>query len=467
MPSAARLFVVAAALAVGCVTPGHEVTVRSSDPDRAGAETGPVRPLVLAPNASHSASATRVPVTAGAAVLSLDPGAGLGLDAAIAATLARHPALQAADREREALLAEARAADRRPNPALGVDLEDFGGTGSTEGFEGAQTTIWIGGPIERSAKRSARSQVAQANLDLAALGRQLTAVELRAQVTRSFWEAVRAQGQLELARASEQTASGVLDAVAQRVEAGRVSPLEQQKYTLARTAAGLDVAAAEQRVSATRADLAAHWGGRAEFGDLVAEPAPALGPASLADLREALFVGPRLRLAQASQRKGQAEVVLAEARTEVDWNVTFGLRRYEETDEAAAVLSFEVPLLVSDRGRDAVEAARARRERSGFGREATALELEGALTRAWSQLDLARRRAEGLADVLLPEASAVFAAVDAGYREGRSELIDLLDAQRTLFQARAELHGALLDQRLAITELERLVGAPLYPGTQP
>ncbi|WDT77799.1 MAG: TolC family protein (plasmid) [Candidatus Manganitrophus sp.] len=51
--------------------------------------------------------------------------------------------------------------------------------------------------------------------------------------------------------------------------------------------------------------------------------------------------------------------------------------------------------------------------------------------------------------------------MNEGYRLGKFGLLDVLDAQRTLFGSRAQHLRALADYHQAVAEVERLIGEPL------
>ena len=59
---------------------------------------------------------------------------------------------------------------------------------------------------------------------------------------------------------------------------------------------------------------------------------------------------------------------------------------------------------------------------------------------------------------MLPGARSAFDAVSEGYRLGRFGLLDVLDSQRTLFEARHEYLRAATDYHKAVVDVERLIG---------
>ena len=63
--------------------------------------------------------------------------------------------------------------------------------------------------------------------------------------------------------------------------------------------------------------------------------------------------------------------------------------------------------------------------------------------------------------ILLPGAQSAFDAAAKGYQLGKFGFLDVLDAQRTLFQMRTQHLRALADYQRGASEIERLVGGPL------
>ena len=61
----------------------------------------------------------------------------------------------------------------------------------------------------------------------------------------------------------------------------------------------------------------------------------------------------------------------------------------------------------------------------------------------------------------MPGARRVLEATSEGYRQGKFSLLDVLDAQRTLFEARGQYIEALATYHKAVAEAERLIGGEL------
>jgi cobalt-zinc-cadmium efflux system outer membrane protein len=86
------------------------------------------------------------------------------------------------------------------------------------------------------------------------------------------------------------------------------------------------------------------------------------------------------------------------------------------------------------------------------------VEAKGALTEAYHTFSAALTRIASLKGDVIPRSKSVFESVQRGYTEGKFSYLDVLDARRTFFEARAEYVEALVSGHQARAAVERLVG---------
>lgn len=84
----------------------------------------------------------------------------------------------------------------------------------------------------------------------------------------------------------------------------------------------------------------------------------------------------------------------------------------------------------------------------------TLREVEEAVQRA----RIARERLERFQTSILPQAEAVFASSEAGYRTGRVDFLDFLDSERMLLEMRKEYAMVIADFGMQVAALERAIG---------
>lgn len=85
-------------------------------------------------------------------------------------------------------------------------------------------------------------------------------------------------------------------------------------------------------------------------------------------------------------------------------------------------------------------------------------ELSFAIRDAVLRLESSAERAELYLSVIIPQAEESLASAEAAYSTGRQGFLDLLDAERVLFEARLTHHRLVADWWIAAADLERTLG---------
>ena len=84
-----------------------------------------------------------------------------------------------------------------------------------------------------------------------------------------------------------------------------------------------------------------------------------------------------------------------------------------------------------------------------------------ALARTYEILSASYQEVILLKNDVLPEADSAYELIFEGYREGKFALLDVLVAQRTVFDARLQYIEALLSYHSSRANVERLIGTPI------
>ncbi|MGH7288113.1 MAG: TolC family protein, partial [Myxococcota bacterium] len=124
-----------------------------------------------------------------------------------------------------------------------------------------------------------------------------------------------------------------------------------------------------------------------------------------------------------------------------------------------AVLS--VPLPLFDRNQGALAAAESDLRRAQHERRAVEARLTAALETDWQELDARYVELGELRRTIVPQAREAFEGVRRGYAQGLFRNVDVLDAQRTLFELQLREIDALRAYHEARADLEQLTGTPL------
>lgn len=383
------------------------------------------------------------------------------LDVAIERVLANSPDLTAAAEAVRAKEADARQASLWLNPELLGEAENFGGTGDRKSFETTEYTMSVAQPLDFSGKVRSRATAADYERRLAGWEYETTRLDLITSTRKAYADLVAAQRNMELTAELARLADDLAGAVGARVQAGKVSPVEATRIEVVKASARAEALRADQELATARAALAALWGDMDPLGGWTAVhdkqevevPDPRAAEPLLAQAPEAARWADEIALRD-------AEFALARATAFPDVTASLGVRHFAENDDNALVAGLSVPLPVFDRNQGAIAAAVARRNEAERRKAAFLARQKADFQTAYNALKRAEISVLSLDDRIIPSAQSVFRATTTGYQAGKFSLIDLLDAQRTLFEAQVQGVAARAELAKAQADLERLIAHP-------
>lgn len=374
------------------------------------------------------------------------------------------PSLEVASADVRAAEAERRVAGLRPNPSVTVEAENVAGSGLYRDTQSLETTTSLTLPIELGGKRSARIAVADARTDRATIQAAIAQADLRLSVIRAYAEAGGAEHRLLTARDQARIANEALRAAQVRVQAGRASPIEVQRADVARINADAALVREERAAEVARFSLSRIIGqpisGALDVGWFGNVPT-AYGPLRPIESTGTLVMA----AADADLAIANAGVRVARSQRVPDLTLGAGARRFEQTNDTAAMFSLSIPIPLFNNGRAALSQATAERQRADAQRRVTALDVDQAIARAQADAANAATSAAAASGPALAAAEEAARIARIGYREGKFGQLDLLDAERTLAATRAAAIDALLSYHIAQAQLERLTArAPVTQG---
>jgi cobalt-zinc-cadmium efflux system outer membrane protein len=233
----------------------------------------------------------------------------------------------------------------------------------------------------------------------------------------------------------------------------------------------MDLLEAQSSLHVARKMLAATWGAEcAAFEeasgyldrDLEAVPPPET-------LRARLAANPDLAGREAEIRLRQAALSAEKAARVPDLDAAIGYQRFEEDGTDSLAVGVGVPLPVFDRNQGNIAAAVHELAKAQQERTATEIALASELAENHATLSVAHQRVTTLRANVIPAMEQAFQAAQEGYRQGKYGFLDMLDAQRGLFEARGALIDALSDYHKAQIDMQRMTGTTIgkqNKGTQ-
>lgn len=381
---------------------------------------------------------------------------------ALSVALVRNPELRAFSAEVRAREARALQAGLLPNPVFQTEVEDFAGTGIHSSFKSAQTTVSLSQLVELGGKRTKRRRLASLDKDLAGWDYEARRVSVLSEVTSTFVIALAAQERLRLTDELIGIASDSVKAVGSQVRAGAVSPIEVERAEVALARTRLDKVQLQHELRSALSSLVATWGATSVMidgvrGDLdrVAAPAPE------ATFFASIDANPNLARWATELEQRRAALDLEQSRRIPDVVVGLGGRRFNETETNAAVLGFSIPLPLFDRNQGGIAEAQERLTKARAERDAVASTVRSALARAYQDMHAAFDRVTSLRDEVIPRAKAAYEGARDAWAKGLFRYLEVLDAQRSLFDLRSEYLKTLATYHSAVADVERLSGMPI------
>lgn len=385
----------------------------------------------------------------------------LTLRDALSLALHRNPDLAALGIERSATEAALLQAGALPNPILEMTGDNLRNARKAEAGD-RSTTIQIGQLIELGGKRAVRVRAAEAGRDLANWDYEVKRIEIMSLVAQRFVDVLAAQQRQMLAEEAVALARQVSNAVARRVQAGKVSPVEETKARLTQASAEVELEQARREGISARGTLGALWADPSpRFAKAIGDLEKTLSLPAYEQLAERIRNNPELARWSSEIARRQAGVDAEKAKSVPDLMVNAGVTRFNQFDDRAYTIGISLPLPLFNRNRGGILEAGRRLDKAADELRAAEGRVLADLTRAYQRLAAIEKEIGTLRTILLPGAQSAFDAATKGYQLGKFGFLEVLDAQRTLFQTRTQNLRALADYQRGVSEIERLVGGPL------
>lgn len=424
----------------------------------APASAEPAHPLGIPQPALSTPSGPSAP----SATVAPEPSGMLTLRTALSQALMKNQTLAAFSWEVRAKEARTLQASRFPNPELGMEIENFGGSGTKKSFDAAESTIQLSQLIELGGKRFKRIKAASLEKDLAAWDYEAKRLDVFTETTLAFIEVLASQEQVRLANETLRLSEQVLDTVKKRIQAGKVSPLEETKASVTLTVSQIAKQTAQRNLNAARQRLASWWGsGSSDFEEAQGDLETLAAIPSGESLQRLLVQNPAIARWDAELDQRRAAVALEKANRIPDIVLSGGVRQFEESDDHALVVGIGLPLPLFNRNQGGILEAQAGLAKAEAERKAVEVGLGAELAEAYQALAASHSEASALRDQVLPSAQRAFDGAQRGYQEGKFGFLDVLDAQRTLFDVKGQYVEALARFQKGKTVVERFIGQGL------
>ncbi len=349
-----------------------------------------------------------------------------------------------------------------PNPEAEFEAENFLGGKELSGFKGSEYTLLGSKLFELGGKRSSRINLAENEIVSSRGDYELLKLDVIANVKSTFFSLYQIQEQIEQQRKFVDLNEEILKTISERVKAGRTSPAEESKVKVALTNSRIELDRLQRNFSSIQAQLNSLLGTTGK--NFI--PATVLfdsisAPPTREEITRNIEEIPSLKLLQNEVNVREAVLELEKSLAVPDLTVKGGVRYLNELKTNSFVAGVSIPLPFFNRNQGNIQAAEVRLEQMDAIKNSRRLNVIAQLNTAYNNLLSAYNNSQQLKNSIIPEAENAYEITRQGYIQGRFAFIDLLDAQRTLFETQTQFLLELSDYYNSLIEIENITGKNL------
>jgi cobalt-zinc-cadmium efflux system outer membrane protein len=383
------------------------------------------------------------------------------LQTALQRALTASPRLTAAERDIGIASGQRIQAGALINPELSYEQDNSFGSRNYRGTRSAETTLQISQLFELFGKRDARIAAGQAGVETAAIQRKAIRLEVLAETAGAFLNVLGGQRRIQILDEQVAEIDRITPLLQRRVDAGASSVSEIGRAEVASALVKADRERVRSLLATSRRELAVLMGDTAPKFSAVSGRLDATGrPPSFNAVIAAIDANPQLMRWTAVYAQRNAELLIARLRPYPDVRVNAGWRHFNETGDDAVRLGVTVAIPVFDQNQGNILSAQESLAKTRAEREANRNSLIVLAGRAYDTLQGSLRELAILRDSAIPKSRQASDAIFEGYGQGRFTLLEVLDAQASVAQARLREQEAQQNFHVAVAIIEGLVGNP-------
>ncbi len=374
----------------------------------------------------------------------------------MATALRQHPVLQTSEQRIRVAEGFRRQAGLMLNPRLILQSENTRPYGPFVWLRDTDNFAYLQQTFETGGKRDRRVELATAGQRRAELERQLIERQIANRVKQAYWQAAGAHLALQLldqdaarfeeiiryhqARVTEGAIAEV-DLIRVRVEGGRLA--------VSRNAASLD---AERARIALQREMAA-----VEFPAVtLTSPLEPLPEMPVVNLAEIIDQRPEVRIARQTVEQARANLRLQQAQSKPNVDALFGYKRTAGFDTMLGGMQVDLPFANRNQGNIAAAVSEIRAAESSLA--ATEALVRAEVEAARREVEIRRSQLGGQLHAMREQAAEAARIAEASYREGATDLLRFLDAQRLRIETQLLYTRTLAEYRQSYAVLEAASG---------
>ncbi len=377
---------------------------------------------------------------------------------AIARALNGNPLLSVASAHLSAAEGLRKQAGRSPNPRLIVQLENtrFWGNPSFSYPQSTATYAFLAQTVETGGKRNRRVALATEEIRNSELEMRLQRNQIESRVSTAYWAAAGAARSRDLLQEEVANFERVVQFHRDRVREGASPEVDLVRIEVERDRLASLARTASQDAELARIALFREMG-ESEFPQVAFSDAleqviqvGAFSPEQVLERRV------EMALARQGVEQARANLRLQQAHSKPDPDLQFGYERIGGFDTLYAAA--QVPLPIRNRNQGQIEAAAAELKAAESSVAATEVAIRSELESSTKDYESRQKLLNDTLRTMRDRADEVYRIVDAAYRETGSDLLRLLDAERTKIETELMYVRAVSDLQQSAVALETAQG---------
>lgn len=381
----------------------------------------------------------------------------LTFEDAVYKTLALSPRLKIAGSEIDEKAGLTTQSGLYPNPVFGYSVENVFGNKNWHDFNAAESRYELLQLIELGGKRGYRYQTAKFQYYAAEANFDVKQLYILNKLLKQFSLVAALEENLKATLNQKEIANEVYQTVKAKVDAGKVSIIQQNKAIIELGNAKINLQNAYEDLAKAKLRLSNLWGSTCPDFDYVNFPfyevnAPNSLDLCLFNLRN----NPELLRSQMEYLAAAQNLKFEKSRAIPDVTVTVGVKTLRDTGNRGLIIGASIPIPVFNQNQGNIRQARAESLKTMEIYREREIALENKLIASHRDLSKAFQEIEKIESTVLKAALHSFELAKEGYREGKFEYLDMLDSQKTLFEVRLKYIQALLNYHQSLADIEYL-----------
>ncbi|MBT8386344.1 MAG: TolC family protein, partial [Ignavibacteria bacterium] len=244
----------------------------------------------------------------------------------------------------------------------------------------------------------------------------------------------------------------------ERVKAGKISPAEVSRAKIILNSLKIELTKLEARYYASISELdALTYDPSLIITSLRGTFEYPLEAPTYDSLLAQLGNNPSLKRYDSEYDKQEAVIELEESKSIPDLTINVGYRRLNEVKVNTFVLGASIPIPLFDRNQGSIQEAQIKFDQKKIEYESVRNKLKLRLNILYNRLSTLLNTTQLLKKESLPEAEKSFKTIKEGNMVGRFAILDVLDAERTLFEIQNQYLNTISEMYVVRIEIEGLI----------